>query len=111
MLLHVVFDNRINMVFNEVTMIKHTDLHPDSKIIDRLGGPAKLAELLGYDKTHGGVQRIQNWKKRGIPAEVKIKYPELFMTDLIDRIKASDDTQPPVGSGPTKKDKLARLTA
>jgi hypothetical protein len=74
-------------------MIKHADLHSDSKIIDDLGGPSKLAELLGYDKTSGGVQRIQNWKKRGIPSSVKITRPDLFMTDLIDRIKASDDTQ------------------
>jgi hypothetical protein len=78
-------------------MIKHTDLHPDSKIIDDLGGPSKLAELLGYDKTSGGVQRIQNWKKRGIPSSVKIEHPDLFMTDLIDRIKSSDDAQNPTG--------------
>lgn len=104
MLLHVVFDFYINMVFNRGTMIKHTELHPDSKIIDDLGGASKLAELLGYDKTHGGVQRIQNWKTRGIPSSVKIEHPDLFMTDLIDRIKASDDTQPPVG-GTVRKTK------
>ncbi|SDR37319.1 hypothetical protein SAMN05443245_5210 [Paraburkholderia fungorum] len=74
-------------------MIKHTELHPDSKIIDDLGGPSKLAELLGYDKTSGGVQRIQNWKRRGIPSSVKIARPDLFMTDLIDRIKSIDDAQ------------------
>lgn len=100
------------MVFNRVTMIKHTELHPDSKIIDDLGGPSKLAELLGYDKTHGGVQRIQNWKKRGIPSSVKIAHPELFMTELIDRIKASDDTQPPVGGrGTVRKTKESRMPA
>ena len=96
------------MVFNRVTMIKHTELHPDSKIIDDLGGPSKLSELLGYDKTHGGVQRIQNWKKRGIPSSVKISHPELFMTELIDRIKSSDDVQPPVG-GSSRKTKEARM--
>ena len=85
------------MVFNRTMMIKHSELHPDSKTIDDLGGPSKLAELLGYDKTHGGVQRIQNWKKRGIPSSVKIAHPELFMTDLIDRIKATDDVQNATG--------------
>lgn len=95
------------MVFNEGTMSKHTDLHPDSKIIDDLGGPAKLAEKLGYDKTAGGVQRIQNWRTRGIPDRVRIKFPELFMTDLIDRIKASDDTQALGGS--SDKAKEARM--
>lgn len=68
-------------------------VHPDSKVIDNLGGPTKVAEKLGYDKTAGGVQRVQNWRNRGIPAEVKIQFPELFMTDLIDRIKSSDDVQ------------------
>lgn len=103
----MVLTGGINMVFNSITMIKHTELHPDSKIIDDLGGPSKLAELLGYDKTHGGVQRIQNWKKRGIPSSVKIAHPELFMTELIDRIKASDDSQPPVG-GTVRKTKEAK---
>lgn len=78
-------------------MSKHTDLHPDSKIIDDLGGPTKLAEKLGYDKAAGGVQRIQNWRTRGIPAGVKVQYPELFMTELIDRIKSVDDEQNPTG--------------
>lgn len=78
-------------------MSKHTDLHPDAKVIDLLGGATKLAELLGYDKSAGGLQRIQNWKKRGIPANVKLAHPELFLTDLIDRSKSTDDTQPPVG--------------
>jgi hypothetical protein len=31
--------------------------------------------------------------------------------DGIDSYAASDDTQPPVGSGPKKKDKLARISA
>jgi hypothetical protein len=71
----------INMVFNTNTMRKRPDIEADQQIIARLGGPSKLAELLGYDKTSGGVQRIQNWKKRGIPAEVKLQWPELFLPD------------------------------
>jgi len=103
-------------------MNKHPEPHPDAKLIEELGGPTKLAELLGYDKASGGVQRIQNWKKRGIPASVKLERPDLFLADLIDRAQASDDTQPPVGSvddaprddtqspvgGTTGKEKLAR---
>ncbi|RKR46281.1 hypothetical protein [Paraburkholderia sp. BL17N1] len=84
-------------------MSKHPDLHPDSAIIDAHGGPAKLAEKLGYDKS-GGVQRIQNWRTRGIPDKVKVKFPELFLTELIDRIKASDDVQNPVGGVDDKTD-------
>lgn len=50
----------------------------DESLIKSLGGPAKVAELLGYDKS-GGVQRVHNWCKRGIPARVKVQRPDLFM--------------------------------
>lgn len=49
----------------------------DKKMIDDLGGPAKVCELLGYEK-HGGVQRVTNWCTRGIPSKVKLDHPELF---------------------------------
>ncbi|WP_242684281.1 hypothetical protein [Paraburkholderia hospita] len=112
LLLHVVFAFCLNMVFNERTMSKHSDIAADAQIIEDLGGPAKLAELLGYDKAAGGVQRIQNWKKRGIPASVKLAHPDLFLADLLEtkRMEASDDVQPPVG-GIKKGSKLARASA
>ncbi len=50
----------------------------DSELIRSLGGPTKVAELLKFEQA-GGVQRVQNWLKRGIPAQVKVDYPELFM--------------------------------
>ena len=50
----------------------------DSQLIDDLGGPARVAERLGYDKL-GGVQRVQNWKTRGIPSKVKLEHPDLFL--------------------------------
>lgn len=53
----------------------------DSDRIDKLGGPAKVAELLGLDK-RGGTQRVQNWKVRGIPPAMKLAHPELFVQDL-----------------------------
>jgi hypothetical protein len=53
----------------------------DSQIIKELGGPAKVAELLGYDK-HGGTQRVQNWVARGIPPRVKVERPDLFMRHM-----------------------------
>jgi hypothetical protein len=43
----------------------------DAALIDRLGGPSKLAKRLRYDPKKGGVQRVQNWKIRGIPASVE----------------------------------------
>ena len=49
----------------------------DRKLIESLGGPAKVAELLGYPK-QGGVQRVHNWMARGIPSRVKLERPDLF---------------------------------
>lgn len=51
----------------------------DRELIDRLGGPAKVAELLGFDKTKGGVQRVHNWKERGIPPAIKLAHPDIFL--------------------------------
>lgn len=51
----------------------------DADLIDQLGGPSALAQRLGYDKARGGVQRVQNWKKRGIPPGVKLAHPDLFL--------------------------------
>lgn len=52
----------------------------DSELIRHLGGPTKVAELLGYDKGRGGVQRVQNWIERGIPPRVKLQHPGVFLT-------------------------------
>jgi hypothetical protein len=70
------------MVFNNA-MTKDLASDADRQTIDRLGGPTKLAELLGYDKRKGGVQRIQNWKERGIPPGVKLMRPDLFLPELV----------------------------
>mgnify|MGYP003419521679 CR=1 FL=1 len=53
----------------------------DRKLIADLGGPAKVAELLEFPK-YGGVQRVQNWTQRGIPAAIKVAYPRMFMPEL-----------------------------
>lgn len=60
----------------------------DKKLIEELGGPTKLCELLGYEK-HGGVQRVQNWLARGIPPKVKLERPDLFLRAAA----RPDDTQ------------------
>lgn len=54
----------------------------DRELIEELGGPARVAELLGYDKD-GGVQRVCNWLTRGIPAAVKLERPDLFLRHLV----------------------------
>jgi hypothetical protein len=53
-------------------MSQHT--HPDWDVVVRLGGAAKVATLMGWS-----VQRVQNWKQRGIPSAVKVRRPDLFM--------------------------------
>ena len=55
--------------------------HPDAPLIAALGGPTKVAELLGIDK-RGGAQRVQNWITRGIPAHMKVKRPDILMPEL-----------------------------
>lgn len=47
-------------------------------IIDRLGGPTKVAELLGIAHKAGAAQRVSNWKRRGIPARVLLDFPDIF---------------------------------
>jgi hypothetical protein len=54
-----------------------------SEIIKALGGSAKVARDLGFDPVIG-VQRVNNWKKRGIPARVLLKHKRYF-----DRAKAA----------------------
>jgi len=55
--------------------------HPDSALIDRLGGPAELARALGFDPKAGGVQRVQNWRQRGIPEVIRLRRPDLFAAE------------------------------
>ncbi len=57
-------------------------MHKDAEFIKNKGGSAKLSELLGFEKPRG-VRRIENWKRRGIPSEIKIQFPHIFLTELI----------------------------
>lgn len=64
-----------SQVNNAFTMNKP---HPDAAVIAALGGPAKLARRLGYDTSAGGINRVSNWGRRGIPPQVRIDHPEVF---------------------------------
>lgn len=48
----------------------------DKELIEQHGGPGPLAKELGYS-----VQRVQNWVTRGIPANEKLKHPEIFLRE------------------------------
>ena len=52
----------------------HSGAHPDSKLIDELGGVLKL-----HKKLNKKYQTVFNWTKRGIPAQVKLDNPDLFL--------------------------------
>lgn len=54
-----------------------TPLHPDATLIDALGGPAAVARMLAFEKA-GSVQRIQNWKYRGIPEVIRLRRQDVF---------------------------------
>ena len=56
----------------------NTQIEKDKAMIQELGGPAKVADLLNYDKKKGGVQRVYNWTSRGIPSKVKLENLDLF---------------------------------
>lgn len=60
----------------------------DATLIDRLGGPAKLAGTLGYGP--GGTQRVFNWKARGrIPSDVKLERQDLFGVEAVLRLQTA----------------------
>lgn len=52
----------------------------DKTLILSLGGPAKVARLLGYGKW--GTNRVCNWMERGIPAAVKVEFPHIFLAPI-----------------------------
>lgn len=67
------------MVFNGVVYTRNTaeSMHSDEEVITHLGGPTKLAATLGLTK-RGSVQRVQNWKVRGIPSKVRLDHQGVF---------------------------------
>ena len=62
----------------------------DKKLILSLGGPTKVAGLLGLKKS-GGVQRVQNWMTRGIPAKEKLARPDLFLRDFLGKLESDSN--------------------
>ena len=50
----------------------------DKELIQSLGGPAKVADLLKLTG-QGRSQRVHNWMTRGIPAQIKVDFPRIFM--------------------------------
>lgn len=50
----------------------------DAELIKHYGGPSRIAAMLGWHESRA-VQRIHNWRSRGIPARVKLQFPHIFL--------------------------------
>lgn len=59
-----------------------SQVEKDALLIEKLGGPAKVADLLDF-KDEIGTQRVYNWTKRGIPSQIRIDHPEIFMAAYV----------------------------
>lgn len=46
----------------------------DKEFIERLGGVKTVAAFFDFKRT-----TVHNWIHRGIPAQIKVDYPEYFM--------------------------------
>lgn len=57
----------------------------DADLIAYYGGPAALARALRLKGRHP-VQRVVNWRTRGIPAAVKLARLDLFGPDAVARL-------------------------
>lgn len=65
------------MVFNRAMETKTIDPSDDWELIQAMGGPAAVARMLGF-KLPRGIQRVQNWKTRGIPARILVDHAKVF---------------------------------
>ncbi|HHA2739648.1 TPA: hypothetical protein ACOFBV_000834 [Stenotrophomonas maltophilia] len=65
------------MAFNASMSQTTTAMHKDSELIDKLGGPAEVARKLGFEMPKG-IQRVQNWKYRGIPPYTRVTRTDVF---------------------------------
>lgn len=52
------------------------DASETAALIAHVGGDAKFGRLLGLDITDGWQQRVNNWKRRGMPADVILEHYE-----------------------------------
>ena len=50
-----------------------------TRLIEAAGGDTKFAELLGLTANPGYKQRVNNWKRRGIPSDVVLANHELIL--------------------------------
>lgn len=54
------------------------DAEKTTLLIDAVGGDKAFARLLGIDDKPGFQQRVNNWKRRGMPADVVLDHLRLI---------------------------------
>jgi hypothetical protein len=59
-------------------------------VIDAGGGDKAFGKLLGIDGDEGFQQRVNNWRRRGMPAEVVLEHYELIQKLRADAAAARD---------------------
>lgn len=50
------------------------DAKETANLIEAAGGHTAFARLLGIDTQPGHIQRVSNWKRRGIPARIALEH-------------------------------------
>jgi len=55
-------------------MDKKNEIEQDKRLLNSLGSYSSIARKLGKSP-----QCVFNWSKRGIPAAIKLKHPDLFL--------------------------------
>lgn len=58
------------------------------RIIEHAGGATAFAKLLGLEADEGFQQRVNNWKRRGLPSKVVLAHH-----DLIKKLQKQLDSQ------------------
>jgi hypothetical protein len=61
-----------------------SQIEKDAELIESLGGPTTVARMLGFEGLAGS-RRVFNWTKRGIPAQVRIDHPDIFLAQYTDQ--------------------------
>jgi hypothetical protein len=65
------------------------DANESAALIERAGGTKAFAELLGINTGEGWLQRVSNWRTRGIPSAVILEH-----YDTIQKLRSEKKRKP-----------------
>ncbi|MDB6104081.1 MAG: hypothetical protein JWO52_4080 [Gammaproteobacteria bacterium] len=64
------------------------EIYETKALIDAAGGDTAFGKLLGIDSDEGFQQRVNNWRRRGMPSSVVLEHYE-----VIQQLKAKMDAE------------------